>query len=256
MSVSATVPPLVRFNSLASLPGLVHGITTRQGGISQGPFATLNLSLSVGDQAKAVAENRRRVAAALGSDLRRVLTSRQVHRADVFTWRSTDDPPDPPPVADVLTTDQPGILLMQRFADCVPILLAAEDSSAIALAHAGWRGTLAGAGLAGVQALRDEFGSDPRSLFAAIGPSIGPCCYEVGADVANQFPESVITTYQGRTFLDLWEANRLALVEAGVAEERIENTCVCTRCHADEFFSHRAMGYPAGRFGAAIGLQA
>src|SRR6266508_5394836 len=94
VSVSAAVPPLVRFDSLASLPGLVHGVSTRQGGVSQGPFATLNLSLSVGDQTEAVIENRSRLAAALGSDLCRVLTSRQVHRANVFTWRSDEDPPD------------------------------------------------------------------------------------------------------------------------------------------------------------------
>lgn len=251
--------PLLRFHNLASLPHVVHGVTSRAGGMSEGTFSTLNLSLSVGDDDAAVIENRRRVAAAFDRDESSMITTRQVHGADAVLVDEIGDLHDRPPRADVLVTGQPGVLLMQRFADCVPILLASERAPAVAVAHAGWRGTLAGAAASAVKTLVEGYGVAPRQLVAAIGPSIGACCYEVGDDVAGQFESfgpSVVQRQQPRPYLDLWEANRQVLIRSGVPATNIEVSAVCTRCQADTYFSHRAMGFPAGRFGAVIGLRA
>lgn len=242
------------FPGLAREPGLVHAVSTRHGGVSPAPYATLNLSLSVGDHPDRVRENRRRLARALGLDERQVVSARQVHGASV--WQVTDAGAATPE-ADILVTARRGVFLAQRFADCVPILLWDPRHRVVAAAHAGWRGTALGVAAAAVRALAARFGSEPGDLRAAIGPSIGPCCYEVGPDVARRFadhPTCQRPAADGRAYLDLWELNRLALRAAGVAEERIEVARLCTRCRTDLFFSHRAEGYPAGRFGTLIGV--
>lgn len=242
------------FPGLGGQPGLLHAVASRHGGVSRPPFDTLNLSLSVGDDEVAVRENRRRLAAALDLDDRAIATARQVHGVDV--WHVLD-PAEAPPKADVLLTNVPGIALSQRFADCVPILLWDPRHRAVASAHAGWRGTASGLAAAAVRAMRERFSSEPSTLYAAIGPSIGPCCYEVGPEVAGAFaaqPDCARAATSDRAMLNLWELNRRALQAAGVADEHIEVARVCTRCRGDLFFSHRAMGYPAGRFGTVIGV--
>lgn len=250
--------PLLRFQNLTSLPHVVHGVTSRRGGVSEGAFSTLNLSLSVGDRGEAVLENRRRVAAAFDRDESSMVTTWQIHGADAVLVEEVGDLGARTPRADVLATRRQDVLLMQRFADCVPVLLASARAPAVAIAHAGWRGTLVGAAASAVQMLSEQCGAAPRDLFAAIGPSIGACCYEVGEEVAGRFDEfgpGVVQRRAPRPFLDLWEANRQVLIRAGVPEAQIEVSEVCTRCRADIYFSHRAMGFPAGRFGAVIGLR-
>ncbi|MCC7106638.1 MAG: laccase domain-containing protein [Chloroflexi bacterium] len=156
-------------------------------------------------------------------------------------------------------TDRPDWLLSLRFADCVPLLLWHEQRAVVGAAHAGWRGTLAEVGPATVEAMQRHFGAQPAGLRVGIGPSIGPCCYEVGGEVAAQFadwPQTVLRYRGPRPRLDLWTANRQQLEAAGVPADAIEVAGICTRCHADQFFSHRVLGYPAGRFGALIGLVA
>jgi YfiH family protein len=146
-----------------------------------------------------------------------------------------------------------------RYADCTPILLADPRRRAIAAVHAGWRGTAVRAASSAVKALRDAFGSEARDLIAGIGPAIGPCCYAVGADVFESFvdrPWAATTTRTGAPALDLWEANRRDLIDAGVPAEQIESANICTQCASDRFFSHRANGgQPAGRFAAVIRLS-
>jgi polyphenol oxidase len=148
-------------------------------------------------------------------------------------------------------------LLLQRFADCVPIFFADSNGGAVGLAHAGWRGTVQNVGAATVRALEASYGTKPGDLVAGIGPSIGPCCFEVGNEVAEQFGEmpDVILNIGEKPRIDLWEANRRALVNAGVSPNAIEVSRICTRCRQTDYFSPRALGYPAGRFGGLIGLS-
>jgi YfiH family protein len=225
--------------------------------VSHGPYESLNLSLSVQDDYGAVHENKRRVAAAFASVPEALLTTRQIHGNAVAmvgeTWWTADESPR----ADALITDHPGSLLMQRFADCVPLFFADTHGRAVGLAHAGWRGTVLNVAAATVQALTTSYGMKPDDLVVGIGPSIGPCCFEVGIDVADKFSlePGVVLMHESRSHVNLWEANRLALVAAGVAPEAIEIAAVCTRCNPEDYFSHRALGYPAGRFGGVIGLR-
>jgi YfiH family protein len=249
--------PVYRFTNLCD-DRFVHGISGRQGGVSEPPYDTLNLARLVQDDPAHVNENRLRFANALGTEPDRLIDSKQVHMDRVLVvgagYRAGDAVPD----ADLQITDQPGWLLNLRFADCVPILLADPLRGAVAVIHAGWRGTRLRAAATAVQALVERYGCAPHDLLAGIGPSIGPCCYEVGEEVANQFadwPFGVLRGSRAKPHLDLWALNRAALERAGLAPEKIELAAVCTRCHQDLFFSHRAMGYPAGRFGAAIGLR-
>ena len=249
--------PLYTFASFRD-SRIAHGVSTRAGGVSAGPYASLNLGASVGDDAAAVAENRARLARSLGYAPERLVTTPQVHGTDVLVVDEETAPTALSVRADILVTNRPGFLLMQRFADCVPILAWHPEAGAVGVAHAGWRGTALGVARRTVEALGELAEGDARGVRAAVGPSIGPCCFEVGAEVVARFPEvdgAVSEGPRGRPHLDLWELNRRGLVQAGVAPEHVEVAGVCTRCNPDTFFSHRALGYPAGRFGAAIGLR-
>lgn len=158
---------------------------------------------------------------------------------------------------DALVTNVAGLMVGVRTADCVPILLADPHQRAVAAVHAGWRGTVARIVAGAVEALVLEYGSRPKDLLAAIGPAIGPCCYEVGAEVASEFsaifPE--LASAPERTHLDLEEANRRVLVAAGVPVEQIRAARLCTRCRADYFHSYRRDAQRAGRMLTAIGIR-
>jgi purine-nucleoside/S-methyl-5'-thioadenosine phosphorylase / adenosine deaminase len=241
---------LLRFPHLSTVPGVVHGVSTRAGGVSDGRCESLNVSYSVGDDAANVDTNLDRVADAVGTRREDLFAAYQVHGREV-TLVSEDTAPRPR--CDVLITRSPAKTLMLRFADCAPVLLAEPRQRVVALAHAGWRGTAARAAGAAVEALADGFGSRPSDIVAGVGPAIGPCCYEVGADVLSAFEDRAWLFSGGK--LDLWEANRQALIEAGVPPENIEVAGICTRCQSKRFFSHRANGgQPAGRFAALIRL--
>jgi YfiH family protein len=160
-------------------------------------------------------------------------------------------------------TNVPGVCLFLTFADCVPIVLCDPRQRAIGLAHAGWRGTLAGVGAVLTRAMIARFGCRPADLRAAIAPSIGPCCYEVGVDVGQPFAARwASATIPGRSpdgratcRVDLWEANRQQLLEAGVGAENVQCARVCTSCNTDRFFSHRAQHGKAGRFAALVMMR-
>jgi hypothetical protein len=187
-----------------------------------------------------------------------LVSSRQLHGVEVLDVDERFDPAAPLVAADIQMTSRPGWLLSLRFADCVPVLLVDPLRRVIAAVHAGWRGTLKGASAIAVKALGERYGCRPRDLLVGIGPSIGPCCYEVGEEVASQFgaqAAAILRNGQPRPHLDLWELNRSTLLRQGLVVEQIELARICTRCRSDLFFSHRAQGYPTGRFSAAIGLQ-
>jgi YfiH family protein len=240
---------LVRSRLLAGFP---HGFTTRAGGVSRPPYDALNLGGAVGDDPAAVEQNWSRLRQATGLGFARV---RQVHGARVVRL---DAPAAPSEEADAVVTAAPGVAATVSVADCVPVLLADPVSGAVAAVHAGWRGTLARVVAAAVAALRAEYGARPGDLLAAIGPSIGPCCYEVSEDLARQFeaqlgPEAAPRTGRPRPHLDLWAANERVLRDAGVGAARVERLGRCTACEREVFFSHRR---DAGTSGRQVGFVA
>ncbi len=243
-----------RFESLLS-PGLKHGIFTRLGGVSQGYYHSLNLSRSTGDTAEAVAENRRRMYAALSTPAERAVTSWLVHGNTVRAI-TEDDLGQNDVHADAMITDRRGIALTLRFADCLPVLFHDPAREAIGIAHAGWLGIECGVLPASVRAMVTTYGCKPRDIRACIGPSIGPDKFEVGEDVAARIQsavrEPVILAGNGKPHVDLWAAARSQLHEAGVGEIEIAGLCTASNTH--EWFSHRAEKGKTGRFGALIEL--
>lgn len=243
--------------------GIVHGISTRLGGVSPAPYASLNLSLAVGDEPARVRENRRRWCAAVGVAPASIAQPRLVHGAEVVRVASADALPGieaPLDVrADGAITDHPKVSLMMTFADCVPVLIADRRTGAIGLAHAGWRGTLADVAGATVAALAVSFGSRPHDLLIGLGPCIRSCCYLVGPDVIAATRAALpadaaavlVAGPNGGMCLDLPAANRRNLERAGVDPAAIVDAGLCTRCHSELFFSYRAAGGPTGR-GAAL----
>jgi YfiH family protein len=213
----------------------------------------------VGDDPDHVRENHERICSALDIQRSALVSPHQVHSA-VVRVVSERDRGRVCAQTDALVTASPGVYLMLRFADCVPVLFYDPVRHAVGLAHAGWRGTVACIARATVQKMVDAFGCRPAEIRAGIGPSIGPCCYEVGAEVVDvvreAFPEAphlVRPKAGGRWHLDLWEANSYQLASEGLAD--VEVAGLCTACRTDEWFSHRAERGRTGRLGAVIGLR-
>jgi hypothetical protein len=253
-----------KFAGLDVCAELQHGITTRHGGISRGPYATLNLTKN-GDDAAAVEENLARACAALAVRREDLVSPNQRHTANVRRV-DRDDRGRVLPGYDALITDQAGVPLLLRYADCVPVLIYDPCRHAIGLVHSGWRGTVLGITRATVTAMTEAYGCRPADMIAAVGPSIGPCCYEVGQEVVDavlqafRMPDEparggneLLAGGPGRRHLDLWAANALWLREAGVGQ--VELASICTACHRDEFFSYRASKGTTGHFGAIMQLK-
>jgi YfiH family protein len=253
--------PLVR-SDLIGAP-FVHGFTTRAGGVSAPPFDTLNLGGKWGDEPAAVSENRRRLERAMGGP---IFTARQVHGATVVRVRAGDARAALAGVdADGLCSDAPGVVLGVFVADCIPALLVDARTGARAAVHAGWRGTVAGVLPAAVGAMAAEFGARPGDLRVALGPAIGPCCFEVGPEVVAAF-EALVPDARargivrpsprsapGKANVDLKAANRLLLERAGVAPEAIDAGPECTRCDRGRFYSFRRDGNATGQLMGVVG---
>lgn len=261
-SDGSDTPRLWRSRLLDSLPWLVHGVTERVGGASTAPFASLNLGLHVGDDAERVRENRERVAIAAGLPLSHMVCAAQVHGSEAALVSAEDAGrgasvfSDAIPGADALVADEAGLLLALFFADCLPILLADRENRVVAVAHAGWRGLVGGVIENTLQTMTGRFGSRPESVVAAIGPGIGPCCFEVGGEVAERFPAAVMESgAEDKAHVNLAEAARLRLVQVGVSPASIESAGICTACHTERFFSHRAEHGRTGRMGAFIAIR-
>ena len=249
---------IYQFESLA-IEGLVHAVFTRLGGVSQEPFATLNVSENVGDDPAAVAENRHRIYAHLDLAPEQVVLTGQVHGSHVARVDATDGG-RVLPNTDGLVTDVPEAALLLRFADCQPILLYDPAHHALGLAHAGWRGVALGIARRAVEAMQEAFDTEPSDLVVGLGPAIGPCCYTVGHEVAAAMGyalphwKQVMHVQDEDTWrFDLPAANAQQLIAAGVCQ--IEQASLCTSCHNDEFFSHRADGGQTGRFATVAYLQ-
>ena len=212
--------------------------STREGGVSEGPYASLNLGRLTGDDVDRVDENRRRLCAELGGELDRLALNRQIHSALVH--RAAPGRRGEP--GDGLWTDEPDVPILAFTADCLPIALVRSNGGtpAVAVVHAGWRGLLGGVVANGVATVGG-------SVRACVGPAIGPCCYEVGPEVAGPFAEAFGADVVSGRSLDLPLAAERALRAAGV--ETVEQTGLCTSCHPDLFFSHRRDGGQTGRQG-------
>lgn len=255
----ADLPPYYCFEGLAPDKGITHAIFTRHGGISAVPYASLNVSSSIGDDAGAVSVNRDRVMAALGRPRTSLVMAGLVHgtvvaRVDAATvGEPLDGGGRYVAAVDALVTDDPGVTLALTAADCAQVFLVDARRRAVGLAHAGWRGTAAGVLTATVEAMQTHFGSDPAELRAAVGPCLGPCCARF-SDPHRELP-AWCTPFINGHYVDLWAMNRRQLLAAGLQDERIAVAAVCTVCRRDLFFSHRGDHGRTGRFAAAIGLS-
>lgn len=261
------VLPYLSFSSYEALPYIRHMFTTREGGVSKDIYESLNLSFTRGDDETAVLENYRRVAQALGTSIDHIVTSDQTHTTNVRPVGKEDlgkgitRPRDYKDV-DGMITDQPGVLLATFYADCVPLYFVDPVHKAIGLSHSGWRGTVGRMGQATVEAMERSFGSHPKDLLCAIGPSICQDCYEVSRDVAEAFifafptheKEILQAGALGKYQLDLWKANEIVLTEAGVLKEHIDLAGLCTCCNSSILFSHRASKGKRGNLGAFLML--
>jgi polyphenol oxidase len=261
--------PLLSFKRLS---GVSHGISTRHGGVSDAPYATMNMGLSTGDDEDRVVSNRLRFAEAVGAGPETVISARIRHGNEVSVFSSSRADAVPIQVeplrrgsnrrekvfvSDAAVSDLAGYKFVLTFADCVPMLFWDSKHGAIGAAHAGWRGTALGVAPAVVRAMNEAFDTEPSDLVVGIGPSIGPCCYAVGEEVVRTFRHGHLPFHlaeEGDTRLDLWSTNEMQLVAAGVPREGIENPRICTGCNVQDFYSHRAEKGMTGRFAACIGL--
>jgi purine-nucleoside/S-methyl-5'-thioadenosine phosphorylase / adenosine deaminase len=240
--------------------GVIQAVFTRHGGLSPDPWAALNLGGTVGDEPERVRKNRQRALTALSCETESVYDVWQVHGVNVAIAESSRPQAMPHLQADIILTNTPGITLMMRFADCVPVMLHDPIRKVIGIAHAGWMGTIRGIARIAVEAMQTTFGSNPDEILAAIGPSIGPDHYEIGPDVVIQVQQAfgqdapnLLRKNAGSIRFDLWTANRLALEQAGVNQIELAN--LCTACHTEDWYSHRAEHGKTGRFGAIIALD-
>ena len=251
--------------------GIVHAFSTRQGGVSHPPFATLNLGQSVGDDSAAVEENRRRFFGTFGIDAGRVVRTWQAHgdgvlRVDAGLTARSGFPRcllDERAKFDALMTNLSGLALVVSTADCLPILIHDPVRRAAAAVHAGWRGTTKRIAARALGAMREAYGTDPSDCRAAIGPGIRGCCFEVDAAVTEAMAATLPdwgrhaqANRPGHWLLDLAEVNRAILEAAGVRDDRIEDVGLCTSCRNDLFFSHRADKGQTGRMMNFILLKA
>ena len=264
------------FPGLAATGAVRHLFTTRLGGVSKGHLGSMNVSYTRGDEKENVDENYRRIAEIMDCSTADFVCTHQTHTANIRIVDYADAgkgvvcPTDYQDV-DGLVTNCKGLVLTAFFADCVPLFFLDPVREVIGLCHSGWRGTVAGIGGKAVEVMSKHFGCRREDVLAAIGPSICQDCYEVSEDVAQRFAEKFRITgdmgkanhilktaegygKKGKYLLDLWQANRQVLLDAGVLPEHIEVTDLCTCCNSEWLFSHRASEGKRGNLGAFIKL--
>lgn len=245
-----------KFSNLDQYP-LQQAVFTRRGGVSPPPWDSLNIGGTVGDQPSRVQKNYHRMLAALDLNPEDCSQVHQTHSAQVIRVTEPQVGDAPAPVADSMITDQVGLSLVMRYADCVPILLYDPIQHACGLVHAGWLGSVRHVARAAVNKMVEAFGTRASDLVAGIGPSIGPDHYPVGLDVIRaveeSYPEwssSLLIREGDLVKLDLWKTNEVDLRAAGV--NHIEQSGLCTACENQDWYSHRAEKGRTGRFGAVM----
>lgn len=248
---------------------VIHGFSTRLGGVSKDHLYSMNLSFSRGDEEENVRENYRRIAKAIGFSEENLVFSDQTHTTNVRVATEKDRgkgiaiPRDYTDV-DGLVTNVPGLVLATFYADCVPLYFVDPVKRAIGLSHSGWRGTVGKIGKVTVEAMTREYGSDPADIIAAIGPSICQKCYEVSEDVIEEFKKNFdekdwdvlfFAKENGKFQLDLWKANEIIMREAGILDTHISVTDLCTCCNSELLYSHRASKGKRGNLAAFLALK-
>lgn len=248
---------------------LWHGFSTRIGGVSEGDCASMNLSFSRGDKEEHVQENYRRIADAIGFPVESIICSQQTHTTNVHLVTKADCGKGviyPLGYTDVdgMITNEPGVVLATSYADCVPLYFVDPVKKAIGLSHSGWRGTVGKMGKVTVEKMQEVFGTNPKDIIAAIGPSICQNCYEVSEDVAeafraafdSEFHDALLYKKESEKYqLDLWKANEFVFLEAGILKENIFLPGICTCCNPTFLFSHRASKGKRGNLSAFLGIR-
>lgn len=260
--------PYIQFKNLSATGIVKHGFSTRKGGVSTGIFSSMNLNFKRGDDPDAVLENYRRMAAALNMRVEDMVLSDQTHTTNVRVITEEDrgkgilKPQDYSDV-DGMITNVPGIVLVTSYADCVPLYFVDPVRKAIGLSHSGWKGTVGYIGQKTVEKMHEVYGSEPKDIVAAIGPSICQSCYEVSDDVAEAFranftadeaADILLDKGNGKYQLDLWKANWYVLTDAGILPEHLSVTDLCTACHPDLLWSHRKTNGQRGGLSAFLSL--
>ena len=258
-----------RFEKLSGFEHLLHFVSTRQGGISTGSFESLNIGFHVGDDNFRVLKNRRILADEVGVDLDKFTFANQCHSSNVAIVDSSGrgkgamEQDTALANTDGMVTNVPNICLSIQVADCVPILLYDPVREVIASLHAGWKGTLRKIVPETVGKMVQHYGTKAENVFAALGPSNGPCCYEVGNDVVREARIALGSIHviirpsktPGKFIFDQWAANLRQLIDAGVKEVHIENSGICCQCNNDQFYSSRAGQGHTGRYMAGIMIK-
>lgn len=259
--------PVIRYKALDALGCVEHGFSTRLGGVSEGIYKSMNLSYTRGDKKAHVDENFRRFCAAVHMNKNRIVSTDQTHTTNVRVVTEADAGhgilwPKKYFNVDGQVTNVPGLPLISYHADCVPLFFVDPVKKAIGLTHSGWRGTAGRIGARTVEAMVENYGSEPKDIVGVIGPSICQSCYEVSREVAEVFEKefrmsSMLMYAKGndKYQLNLWEANRQVMLDAGMLPENITITHWCTGCHPELLWSHRKTGNERGSLAAFLCLK-
>ena len=264
----STKVPFIHFPSLSKYDFIKHGFSTRLGGVSSNHLSTMNLSFDRGDSAENVTMNYDRICHSLKLNNSSLVFSDQIHDSKIHKVTHLDAPKTKKYVKnligfDGLITNEPNLTLVTSYADCVPLYFVDPVHKAIGLSHSGWKGTVQKIGLKTIQAMKDNFDTDPTELIAVIGPSICFDCYEISEDVAMEFKHNfspdvtnkiLFQKENGKYQLDLWLTNQAILLEAGMQKENISNSNICTCCNSNLLFSHRASNGQRGNLAGFLCL--
>ena len=245
-----------QFENLAACRGINHRIYTRHGGFSRPPYNGLNVTFGIGDEDDSVLKNRDLISRGMQANM--LVFARQIHgnRVAVLSRQNQgrgNCPAGEPGTADALVADEPQIYLLIQVADCQPVLMYDTQKHVAANVHSGWRGSIANIIGRTVQAMQQHFECKPENILAGIGPSLGPCCAEY-VNYKTEIPKAYWQFKDRNHHFDFWSISRVQLVDAGVPDNNIETSRICTRCRNEEFFSYRAEKN-TGRFAAVIGLK-
>lgn len=260
--------PYLTYNSLSEINFINHAFSTRLGGVSEGEFTSMNMAFNRGDNPENVTENYKRICKSAGFDFDSLTASAQDHNTFVRAVTSENKgvgiykPRDLQSV-DALITNEKGVTLVTYYADCTPLFFVDTKQKAIGLAHAGWRGTVGRIGEKVVNKMTELYGTNPADIVAAIGPAISVCCYEVDKPCADNFyalsdldsSRFVFPKENGKYMIDLLETNRQILVAAGVKNENITVSDVCTNCNSELLWSHRATKGKRGTMSAFMCIK-
>ena len=263
------VVPYLRYPILEDTGLVNHGFSTKLGGVSKGYFASMNLGFNRGDVAEDVMENYHRFGKAIGVSVEDMVLSQQTHTTNVRVITEEDRgngivKPQAFHDVDGMVTDVPGLCLVTFYADCVPLYFLDPVKKVIGLSHSGWRGTVGKIGKVTVDTMVSQYGCNPADIIATVGPSVCQDCYEVSEDVIEKFRENYDEKYWNDLFykkenghyqLNLWKANEIVFLEAGILPEHMAISNVCTHCNSDVLYSHRTMGNERGSLCAFLGLK-